>query len=426
MVNDPSKSAEPSGNLKLLKIPGSSALLWKGVFIYLLAELIIQVAFYFKIWPGVTGKVIANTIVRLTLFAGYIWLTFFLLDAFYATKRIYQVAGAVASFAGFWFISFLAATYFLDYWNGNAPDYRTYLRETPLWQTAVAELKWVKDDLLRFFVFITQYYLFRNIFETRHNQARELAVQQQIVEELRKNEQLSKDLVKSDKRIAEEQMVALNAQMNPHFIFNCMNSIQKYILKNEKAQALTFLQKFSELMRSVLDNSAKPEIALDEEVSMLDKYIYLEQQRLDNRFDYRIDVSAGLQADFFVVPAMIIQPYVENAIWHGLMNLPDKENGNAGMPAGLNRRGLLELRFDKQDSFIRCVVTDNGVGRKLAARLESQKSPGRKSYGMQLSQKRLELLRKENAHVPEIIIDDLEDSNKLPLGTRVTLFIEQE
>ena len=317
-------------------------------------------------------------------------------------------------------------TYFLDYWNGKATDFRSHLNQTPLLQTAGAELKWVKDDLLRFFVFITQYYLFRNIFDSRINQAKELAVQQKIVEELRKNEDLSKELVQSDKRIAEEQLIALNAQMNPHFIFNCMNSIQKYILKNEKAKALEFLQKFSELMRAVLDNSAKQEIALDEEVSMLEKYIYLEQQRLDNKFDYQIEVSPDLQTDFFVVPGMIIQPYVENAIWHGLMNLPDKENGHSTAVNGLNRKGLLELKFDKKDSFIRCVVQDNGVGRKMAAKLESQKSPGRKSFGMQLSQKRLELLRKENSHVPEIIFEDLEDKNNLPLGTKVTLFIEQE
>jgi sensor histidine kinase YesM len=394
--------------------------------VYLVAELIIQAAFYLKVWPDVTGKIIANTFVRLALFTGYIWFSWYLLDLFYRPNRIWQVAGGMVAFAGFWLLSFSAGAYFLDYWNGKAASFNEHLAQTPFFSTAAAELKWIKDDLLRFFVFITQYYLFRNMVDSRENQQRELAARQQVIEQLQKNEALRKELNQSDIRIAEEQLIALNAQMNPHFIFNCMNSIQKYILKNEKTKALEFLQKFSELMRGVLDNSARPKIALDEEVSMLDKYIYLEQQRLDNKFDYHIHISPNLQTDFFEVPGMIIQPYVENAIWHGLMNLPDKGNGQDRSLNGFDRRGLLELHFDKKDSFICCVIQDNGVGRTLAARLEAGKSPGRKSFGMEISRKRLELLRKEKIAVPKIEIEDLEDENKSPLGTKVTLYIEQE
>jgi sensor histidine kinase YesM len=213
-----------------------------------------------------------------------------------------------------------------------------------------------------------------------------------------------------DKQIAEAQLTALNAQMNPHFIFNCMNSIQKYILKNEKARALDFLQHFSELMRSVLDSSTKTRITLDEEISMLEKYILLEQQRLDHKFDYSIAVAKDLQTDFFEVPGMIIQPYIENAIWHGLMNKPDK--------------GRLKLSFEKENGSIRCVVEDNGVGRKRAAEIGGQNSITRKSYGMTISRKRMELLQKENLDIPEIQVEDLGGNGQTGSGTRVTIHFQ--
>ena len=197
-----------------------------------------------------------------------------------------------------------------------------------------------------------------NNWPSRLNEELEQKVIERTAEIKVKSDMLEKEkeqklMAEFDKQIAEAQLTALNAQMNPHFIFNCMNSIQKYILKNEKAKALDFLQHFSELMRSVLDSSTKTKITLDEEISMLEKYILLEQQRLDHKFDYSIDIAGDLQTDFFEIPGMIIQPYLENAIWHGLMNKPD--------------RGKLKLSFEKENGSIRCVVEDNGVGRKKAA-----------------------------------------------------------
>lgn len=211
-----------------------------------------------------------------------------------------------------------------------------------------------------------------------------------------------------DKQIAEAQLTALNAQMNPHFIFNCMNSIQKYILKNERTRALDFLQHFSDLMRCVLDNSTKPKVQLDDEIHMLEKYILLEQQRLDHKFDFAIEVASDLQTDFFEIPGMIIQPYIENAIWHGLMN----KSG----------RGLLRVRFDKVNHAIRCEIEDNGVGRAKASETGPQDQAKRKRYGMSISQRRLELLHKENQDIPDIRIEDLYDDHHQPAGTRVSLY----
>lgn len=250
---------------------------------------------------------------------------------------------------------------------------------------------------------IAGFIYFRNI-KQRRKLEKKLAQQEEQLKEQEFNKQL-----------VEVQLIALNAQMNPHFIFNCMNSIQKYTLKNERAKALEFLQNFSELMRSVLDNSAKTKIGLDEEIHMLEKYILLEQQRLDNGFDYRIEVASDLQTDFFEIPGMIIQPYVENAIWHGIMNLGESAQ----------RKGLLQLSFEKKGSMIVCIIEDNGVGRKKATIMEKDRSPQRKSYGMDIAKKRLELLQKENGKIPEIKIEDLYE-NEMATGTRVTIFINAD
>jgi hypothetical protein len=264
-------------------------------------------------------------------------------------------------------------------------------------------------------VLVTGFIFYRN-FRKRQKLEQKLGAQQDAFNLQLQEEREQKLTAEFSKQLAEVQLTALNAQMNPHFIFNCMNSIQKYILKNEKAKALEFLQNFSELMRSVLDNSVKTKVSLDEEINMLEKYILLEQQRLDNKFDYRIKVDPDLQTDFFEIPGMIIQPYVENAIWHGLMNMVESQNGLT------KRSGMLTLGFSKENGTIKCVIEDNGVGRKKAAIIEKDKSPLRKSYGMAIAQKRFELLQKENEKLPEIQIDDLV-SNGDSAGTRVTVYM---
>jgi len=263
-------------------------------------------------------------------------------------------------------------------------------------------------------------FIFYKNQKRRQKLQNELNRQQDFFAEQLHSEKEQKLTAEFNRQMAEVQLIALSAQMNPHFIFNCMNSIQKFILKNEKDKALNFLQNFSELMRDVLDNSTRPKVALDGEINMLKKYILLEQQRLNNQFDYKIDISADLQTDFFEIPGMIIQPYVENAIWHGLMNLADRSREGTG-----NKKGLLTLLFCRENGFIKCVVEDNGVGRKKAAEMEKQKSPNRKRYGMAISQKRLELLHKENEKTPEIIFDDLMNGDE-PAGTRVTIFIHSD
>jgi preprotein translocase subunit SecG len=263
-------------------------------------------------------------------------------------------------------------------------------------------------------VFISAWLIFRNINSKRKMQI-QLAQQQEQFNRRLEEEKQQKQIAEFNKQLAEVQVTALTAQMNPHFLFNCMNSIQKYILKNEKAKALEFLQNFSDLMRKVLDNSASSKISLEDEINMLDKYIFLEQQRLDYNFDYTIDITEDIQADFFEIPSMIIQPHVENSIWHGLMNIPHDTHHP-------DRKGKLCVKFFKKEATLFCVIEDNGVGRKKAAVIEKQKSPRHKSYGMGLVQKRLQLLHMSNVETPNITIEDVFEKDQIS-GTRVTISI---
>jgi hypothetical protein len=205
------------------------------------------------------------------------------------------------------------------------------------------------------------------------------------------------------------EQLALLAQMNPHFIFNSLNSVQRYIMANRKEAAYNYLQMFSSLMRKVLENSSQPTITLSEEIATLELYLQLESLRFDNGFDYEITVRDNdiLQ---FEIPKMLLQAFVENAVWHGLMN---KES-----------RGKISLRFSKIDKkFILCEIEDNGIGRKKAAAYKSEEQRKHKSKGTMIVKKRIELL---NLKAPQKITFetiDLEEKNKQLTGTLVRLKI---
>ena len=202
---------------------------------------------------------------------------------------------------------------------------------------------------------------------------------------------------------------ALLAQMNPHFIFNSLNSVQRYIMANDKESALNYLQMFANMMRKVLENSSQPTITIREEIATLELYLQLESLRFDSGFDYEITVQDN-DIWQFEIPTMLLQTFVENAIWHGLMN---KEN-----------RGKIKLRFSKIDKkLILCEIEDNGIGRKKAAAYKSKEQGKHKSKGTMIVKKRIELL---NLKAPQKITYetiDLEENNTQLTGTLVRLEI---
>lgn len=204
------------------------------------------------------------------------------------------------------------------------------------------------------------------------------------------------------------QLSAIKAQLNPHFMFNALNSIQEFILLNHPVQANKFLGKFSDLMRLTLDNSNAETITLADELKMLTLYLELEALRFEENFSYTLDNQVDHPASI-EVPAMLIQPYVENAIKHGLLH--KKEDRKLKVSFTLFSEKLLQV-----------VIEDNGIGRANAAKIKSMRNVEHKSYASSANQKRLELLNTGKTKVIALEIEDLVE-NDVAVGTKVTLRI---
>lgn len=204
-------------------------------------------------------------------------------------------------------------------------------------------------------------------------------------------------------KIAETEMMALRAQMNPHFIFNCINSIDAMIQSNDKYHATVYLNKFARLIRNILDSSKQNLVTLGKDMETLKLYVELEQFRNRNKFTSEIKVDEELLQDDYKVPPLIIQPYVENAILHGLRNR-------------LEGGGKLFIGVEKQNGCIRFIVRDNGAGRK-----RSEPVQGKSSYGMQIGGDRIRNFNNENK--ASVIVKDLRE-NEQPAGTEIEVLIK--
>lgn len=213
---------------------------------------------------------------------------------------------------------------------------------------------------------------------------------------------------KFDKQLSNIEMRALRAQMNPHFIFNCLASINRYIVKSDIKTASGYLTKFSKLIRLILDNSSNEFISVEAEIQTLKLYLDMESLRFDNSFDYEIYSDSIERPDSTAIPTMIVQPYIENAIWHGLLHKEQK--------------GKVWIRFiQKNNDIIQIEIEDNGIGRKKAAELRSKDTIKTNSYGMQISKDRIRLVNSQLNIQSSVIIDDLSDDLGNALGTKITL-----
>ncbi len=211
-------------------------------------------------------------------------------------------------------------------------------------------------------------------------------------------------------RLAAMELKALRAQMNPHFIFNALNSIQHFIMRSDEGGAAKYLNKFARLIRTILNNSERSQVSLEEEVESLKLYLELEVLRFENKFTYEINISPELNLDFHEIPTMLIQPYVENAILHGLV--PGKIKGHL----------TIELKSD--ENHIICVITDDGIGRS-ASRIMKERSMKQQhlSFGMKITHDRLELLNSVQKSNLSVNIADLENVYGESKGTQVEIFI---
>lgn len=207
------------------------------------------------------------------------------------------------------------------------------------------------------------------------------------------------------------QLSALKIQMNPHFIFNALNSIQEYILTNEKKLANSYLGKFSDLMRLYLDMSNKKSISLDEEIKAMQLYLELEAMRFEEKFNYSLQVADDLQTEHIMIPPMIIQPYVENAFKHGLLHKRSERKIEVTFKQGTLPNTLV------------CEVYDNGIGRKQSMELNKIRHRKHASFSTGAVQKRLELLNAERNQQIGVVYDDLYNTDGTPAGTKVTITV---
>ncbi len=215
------------------------------------------------------------------------------------------------------------------------------------------------------------------------------------------------DKITTEKKLAELEMQALKAQINPHFVFNCLNSIKGFIYEKNYAQADKYLDRFSDLMRSTIDNSDASVISLTEEIKYLDNYLQLEKLRFAEKFDYQITADTGINKEKTFVPAMLLQPYVENAIRHGIRFLE-------------NKKGQILISATVEKDMLVCTIDDNGIGREKAAKLKSKNHIEYQGRGMSISRRRAELY-----HIQQEIRDK-KDPEGNSLGTSIILKIPLE
>lgn len=210
-------------------------------------------------------------------------------------------------------------------------------------------------------------------------------------------------------QISEITQKNLRQQMNPHFIFNTLNSIQYFMYQHDKISTNNYLTKFSSLIRKTLENSQHTSIPIKDEMDALELYLQLESLRFKEKFDFKINIDDDIDTLLYKIPTMLIQPYVENAICHGLINKDEK--------------GFLSVDLKLLEDKIECTIEDNGIGRNAAMEIKKQKNGSHNSLGTKITESRLNLVSSFYGKNTKIDYTDLEDENGNPNGTRVVIYI---
>lgn len=254
----------------------------------------------------------------------------------------------------------------------------------------------------------------KNNLHVRYNDQLQQALNKQSEELEEKSRMVADQKVKQvrtdfEKKLAEIEMTALRAQMNPHFIFNCLNSIKLYTLENDLKAASEYLTLFSQLIRLVLENSRSEKITLQKELETLRCYLALEAMRFKDKMKYTIQIEEGIDADYIEIPPLLIQPFVENAIWHGLMH--KQEGGRISITIMQPVEHELEIE-----------VLDDGVGRKQAALYKSKSATIQKSFGLKMTTERIDVINQAYGIHTRVKVDDVLNGFTVT-GTRVSITI---
>ena len=249
----------------------------------------------------------------------------------------------------------------------------------------------------------------KNFFRTRHLKILSriasiaaLKIHKLQTEEAFRSTELK--LMETNKRIAETKLLALRLQMNPHFMFNSLNSINSFILQNKTEQASGYLSSFSKLLRHISDNMKTEWVCLANELQVLQVYLELEQLRSNNTFTFQFFINAGLDIHSVHVPSLLMQPFIDNAIRHGLQN---KKDG----------AGMIRLICSEKEDHLIMEIEDNGIGRAAAAQIAA---PLYRSQGVKIAEERLQLVNEIYNADAKVFVTDLYDANKHATGTKVT------
>lgn len=232
------------------------------------------------------------------------------------------------------------------------------------------------------------------------------AVYRDQIARIKRKEAFRRKELDYKRQVAEIETAVLRLQMNPHFIFNSMNSIRNYILQKNIDTADEYLERFARLMRMILKFAENPFIAVSEEMELLEQYLETEQMRFEKPFNYYFHIPDDLDPDEVILPTMILQPFVENAIWHGLS---DKEG---------ERR--IHIRFWQEQDLFYCSIEDNGIGRAAAAKRRAT-AKSHESKALSITERRLKLLEAASGKTASYKLIDLYDEAGQPMGTQVLL-----
>ena len=226
---------------------------------------------------------------------------------------------------------------------------------------------------------------------------------------LEKRNQLLLEKVNLEKNLNQSKLKAIKSQMNPHFFYNALNTIQSFILSNDKKQAVSYLSKFSNLTRTILEMTEKETISIAEEVKTLSLYLDIEKARFEEDFNYHIQVDNEIDAENIKIPTMLLQPYVENAVKHGLLH---KQGEKA-----------VTIHFQKETEHIKISIDDNGIGRQKSTELNAIKNKNHNSFATEAMQNRVNLLNQYNQKNISIQYIDKTNLNNQPTGTSVVFEI---
>jgi ligand-binding sensor domain-containing protein len=228
------------------------------------------------------------------------------------------------------------------------------------------------------------------------------------IRSIRKAETAKRAQLEIQNKLLQLEQKALQLQMNPHFLFNALNSIQSLVSAGDTQEARTQIGHFAQLMRGILNNSRQPFISLKEETDTLEQYLRIEQFCQQNKFDFSISLPGNIDPEELEIPPMLLQPFVENAVVHGISHL--------------SWPGKIELRFSLEGGLLACSIRDNGIGREKAARLRQERKPGHQSVAIQVTRERLDAL-KNGASYEALVFEDIKDMAGEIVGTEVLVRI---